>query len=450
MTQIFISYAREDFKPVSELRQRLAGAGFTPWMDKVDLVPGQRWRPAIEEAIRKTDFFVLCLSNHTVKKRGFVQYEIKMALDLWQQMLGDDIYLIPVLLEPIEADEIPDNLREINWVFLYEEDGWDELLRALKHGAQQRSLDAAHKLKQQQAEQRRAEDARLRAVAESANAERLQREEAARRQQEQAERQRLAEAQRKQQEENDRQLREAHAREIQRRQEEELRKRNQPPLSPPAPGQGRKRWAILAGALLLAALVGYWLWSAARSSDGQTQLVAKPAPAPGVEPTKPPPLPEPIEVLRYEQKDATDGSFRLHFKPQQNGYLYLVALDDQKPPIPITLLTNRHAYEVTGSSNRLTAGKEFIFPPKRPLMLSGDKQTAEFTLVFSPAELKKPAFLDAASLRSLTTAEQSALAELERQAKQRGAQADGARVTTLPSSDKPLAVKLPVRKAAKP
>ncbi len=171
MAQIFISYAREDFKQVSELRQRLKDEGFTTWMDKVDLLAGQRWRPAIEQAVRESHFFVLCLSNRTVSKRSFVQREIKMALDLWQGMLEDDIFLIPVLLEHIEPSEIPVSIREIGWVFLFEEDGWDDLLRALNHGIKQRSIEANAPHKQNEEAQRLA----------AVEAERIEREERERR-----------------------------------------------------------------------------------------------------------------------------------------------------------------------------------------------------------------------------------------------------------------------------
>ena len=140
MAQIFISYAREDLKEAKELYQRLKAAGFNPWMDKVDLLPGKKWRPAIEKAIKSADFFILCLSTRSVKKRGFVQREIRTALDLWQEKLEDDIYLIPALIEPVEHSEMPDEVREFQWVELYEEDGWEQLSNALEFEAARRGI----------------------------------------------------------------------------------------------------------------------------------------------------------------------------------------------------------------------------------------------------------------------------------------------------------------------
>ena len=112
MAQIFISYAREDEKEVRKLYSKLKAAGFTLWMDKVDLKPGQKWRPAIEKAIQSSDFFILCLSRQSAKKRGFLQREIRIALDLWQEKLEDDIYLIPAMLEVVDHGEVPDEILE--------------------------------------------------------------------------------------------------------------------------------------------------------------------------------------------------------------------------------------------------------------------------------------------------------------------------------------------------
>lgn len=129
--QIFLSYAREDEKKVEEIYKRLSDAGCKPWMDKKDILPGEIWRSRIKEAIRDSDFFLACLSTHSVSKRGFLQREIKDALDTWQEKLSDDIYFIPVRLE---ACEFPESLGEFQWVSLFEDDGWIRLLQAIQVG----------------------------------------------------------------------------------------------------------------------------------------------------------------------------------------------------------------------------------------------------------------------------------------------------------------------------
>ena len=131
--KLFLSYAREDEQKVEELYQELSDAGFEPWMAKKDIVAGEEWASCIREAIDDSDFFLVCLSTNSFKKRGWVQREMKQALDLWQDKLEDDIYLIPVRLEECKA---PKSLRKFQWVNLFEEDGWSRLVKAIQEGTE--------------------------------------------------------------------------------------------------------------------------------------------------------------------------------------------------------------------------------------------------------------------------------------------------------------------------
>lgn len=128
---LFLSYARLDRERVDELYRKLSGAGFKPWMDEKDILPGETFRLAIERSIEESDLFLACLSANSVDRRGFIQREIKQALDLWQEKLPGDIYLIPVKLEPCE---LPYSLRDFQSVELYKSDGWSKLLRSIQEG----------------------------------------------------------------------------------------------------------------------------------------------------------------------------------------------------------------------------------------------------------------------------------------------------------------------------
>ncbi len=136
MAQIFLCYAREDRGKVESLYQRLSDAGFKPWMDIKNILPGERWELAVKKAVRRSDFFLACLSAHSVDKRGWIQREIKEALDIWQEKLEDDIYLIPVRLEDCEVLE---SLCVFQWVNLFEEDGWTRLVKAIQVGMGRRA-----------------------------------------------------------------------------------------------------------------------------------------------------------------------------------------------------------------------------------------------------------------------------------------------------------------------
>lgn len=136
MAQVFLSYVREDRQKVESLYQKLSDAGFKPWMDKKDILPGEDWKFCIQKAIQRSDFFLVCLSANSVSKRGFLQKEIKDALDIWQERLESDIYLIPARLEDCE---VPESLRRFQWVNLFEEEGWTRLVKAIKEGMKRRA-----------------------------------------------------------------------------------------------------------------------------------------------------------------------------------------------------------------------------------------------------------------------------------------------------------------------
>ncbi|MFN0112945.1 MAG: SUMF1/EgtB/PvdO family nonheme iron enzyme [Blastocatellia bacterium] len=126
--KIFISYARVDAEPVAEIYQRLLDAGFDPWIDTEHLLPGVKWRSTIVNAVREADFFLLCISAQSSNRRGFIQREIKAALDLWEEKTPDDIYFIPLRLE--ECD-LPDQVSEFQCVNWFEPNGWDRLMKSL-------------------------------------------------------------------------------------------------------------------------------------------------------------------------------------------------------------------------------------------------------------------------------------------------------------------------------
>jgi formylglycine-generating enzyme required for sulfatase activity len=127
--QIFISYAREDQRRVEELYQKLLAAGYQPWLDREHILPGQKWEPVINQALKRSDFALVCLSATSINNRGFLQKEIKKALEHADEKLEDDVWLIPARLDDCD---VPEALSRIQWVDLFEDEGFDQLLRALE------------------------------------------------------------------------------------------------------------------------------------------------------------------------------------------------------------------------------------------------------------------------------------------------------------------------------
>ena len=82
-SRIFLCHASEDKPQVVELYHKLKSAGYYPWLDQEDLLPGQNWRQEIKKVIGNPyNLIVVCLSGNSVTKRGVVQQEMKWALDI--------------------------------------------------------------------------------------------------------------------------------------------------------------------------------------------------------------------------------------------------------------------------------------------------------------------------------------------------------------------------------
>jgi TIR domain len=104
--QVFIAYAVEDLPQIRQLAGSLRAGGCAPWLDKEKLIPGQNWPRAIERAIRTSDAFLACFSPRSAAKRGQFQCELRYALDCARRLPLEQIFVIPVRLEPCEVPAI--------------------------------------------------------------------------------------------------------------------------------------------------------------------------------------------------------------------------------------------------------------------------------------------------------------------------------------------------------
>ena len=135
--KIFLAHASEDKELVRKIYSKLTSSGLRPWLDEVDLLPGQNWRIKIPKAIRESDIFIACLSQRSVQKRGYVQKEFRIALDTYAEKPAGVIYLIPLKLDDCEIPnlELPQlgvSLRDIYWLDFWKPDGFDRLVKAIK------------------------------------------------------------------------------------------------------------------------------------------------------------------------------------------------------------------------------------------------------------------------------------------------------------------------------
>jgi outer membrane protein assembly factor BamD (BamD/ComL family) len=127
--KVFLCHASGDKLMVRDLYKRLIAEGVDAWLDQEKLLPGQNWRVEIPRAVRESDVVVICLSNKSITKEGYIQKEIKFALDSAEEKPEGTIFLIPARLEDCP---VPEGLGRWQWVDLFEENGFLRLLRSLK------------------------------------------------------------------------------------------------------------------------------------------------------------------------------------------------------------------------------------------------------------------------------------------------------------------------------
>lgn len=133
--KVFLCHANEDKSQVRDLWSKLVTLGVEPWFDEQTLLPGQNWKLEISRGLRNSDIVVICLSAQAVKKTGYVQREIKEALEAAAERPEGQIFIIPALFDECV---IPDSLTKFQWVDLSKPDGIDRLVRAFRHHADSR------------------------------------------------------------------------------------------------------------------------------------------------------------------------------------------------------------------------------------------------------------------------------------------------------------------------
>ncbi len=107
----------------------MASEGHSVWIDRKKLLPGQDWKTEIEQAIQSSDIFIACLSTHSVDKVGFVQTELRRALEVADLMPERKIFIILVRLDECQ---VPTKLRKLHWINYFDVGSNESLLRAVR------------------------------------------------------------------------------------------------------------------------------------------------------------------------------------------------------------------------------------------------------------------------------------------------------------------------------
>jgi hypothetical protein len=114
---IFISYAREDFDRAKKIYSLVANSGQEVFLDKVNINPGADWQIEIENALEKCSLVLLLCTRHSLAKEGFIQKEIRLALQRVEMMPDGKIFIIPLRFDGVS---IPKKLTKYNWIDISE------------------------------------------------------------------------------------------------------------------------------------------------------------------------------------------------------------------------------------------------------------------------------------------------------------------------------------------
>jgi hypothetical protein len=114
-SDVFLSYQRTDKEAVEYLARRLREAGLQVWLDRWNLIPGEPWQEAVEEAL---DDCATCAVFWGPRGLGPWQNE-EMRVALERRVREQNYRVIPVLLpgcpEPEKA-KMPSFLKRVTWV----------------------------------------------------------------------------------------------------------------------------------------------------------------------------------------------------------------------------------------------------------------------------------------------------------------------------------------------
>ena len=121
---VFISYSRKDKEFVKGLNDALDGAGVQAWVDWEGIELASDWMETITKAIQGTDAFIFVISPDSIKSKICAE-ELDLGLSLSKK-------LIPILhREPEKGQELHKKLADTNWVYLREQDNFDETIPKL-------------------------------------------------------------------------------------------------------------------------------------------------------------------------------------------------------------------------------------------------------------------------------------------------------------------------------
>lgn len=138
---VFLSYASEDRRRIQQLYRRLRQSGLSCWMDKPPrpwqqegISPGEDWDSVIRRRLSDARVILAILSHSSVTKRGYIQKEFRLALQVAAEYPPNAIAVIPVLIEECQPPELKVDtisFQKLQWYELFKY-GVQDLIQILR------------------------------------------------------------------------------------------------------------------------------------------------------------------------------------------------------------------------------------------------------------------------------------------------------------------------------
>jgi hypothetical protein len=127
--KVFICHSKEDKPSARSIYAELTRRNIDPWIDEKELFAGLDWDVAIKEAIQRADAILVLLSAQSLSKRGYVQQEIRRALEVAKSIPEGRVFVIPVRLEDVA---LPVTLKHLQAVDYYADNFYESVVRGIR------------------------------------------------------------------------------------------------------------------------------------------------------------------------------------------------------------------------------------------------------------------------------------------------------------------------------
>ena len=123
MSDVFISYAREDQALVSRLHDALKRRGRSTWVDWEGIPPTAEWLGEVYDAIDSSEAFLFIISPDSVAS--------SVCLKELQHAVDQNKRLIPLVFQEPDSAKVPPSLGKLNWIFIREADDFEGAIDTL-------------------------------------------------------------------------------------------------------------------------------------------------------------------------------------------------------------------------------------------------------------------------------------------------------------------------------